>query len=120
MKVHTFASSGEAYDASQTDDAIKDGDVLHVPSEGSAAVLLAAWPTAVTEGYVPGVNGAFGAPAAGYTIEDVITAGTGEGTYDLSAGAYAEAVTEARKLTDPAEVLKPHPQARAWPDDREW
>lgn len=46
--VHTFDSTGDAYDASQTDDAIRDGDVLHVPSEEVTGFLHQAWPVAVT------------------------------------------------------------------------
>jgi hypothetical protein len=49
MRVHTFGSTLEAYDASQTDDGIRDGDVLAVPSEGVYGLLLEAWPVAVTE-----------------------------------------------------------------------
>lgn len=47
--VHTFDSTGEAYDASQTHDDIKDGDVLAVPSEQVVGILVQAWPTAVGE-----------------------------------------------------------------------
>src|ERR1039457_839870 len=47
--VHTFDSTGEAYDYSQASDAILDGDVLLVPEEGIAAVLYRAWPVAVNE-----------------------------------------------------------------------
>lgn len=47
--VHTFNSSSAAYDASQSRDDIRDGDVLAVPSEGVYAVLAGAWPVAVTE-----------------------------------------------------------------------
>jgi hypothetical protein len=46
--VHVFASSADAYDASQCDEAIRDGDILSVPSESTAAVLAGAWPVAVT------------------------------------------------------------------------
>jgi hypothetical protein len=46
--VHTFPSTGAAYDASQADDTINDGDVLHVPAEGVTGVLYKAWPVAVT------------------------------------------------------------------------
>jgi hypothetical protein len=46
--VHTFRSTGEAYDASQTDDTIKDGDVLHVPSEHVTGFLYQAWPMALS------------------------------------------------------------------------
>jgi hypothetical protein len=46
-RIHTFSDSGEAYDASQSDDAIRDGDVLAVLSEGAVAVLCQAWPIVV-------------------------------------------------------------------------
>lgn len=48
---HVFESSGEAYDCSQTCDAISDGDVLLVPSEGRVAVLVEAWPVIVGAGH---------------------------------------------------------------------
>ena len=47
--VHTFGSTSEAYDASQTRDDIHDGDVLSVPKEGVHGFLYQAWPIAVTE-----------------------------------------------------------------------
>lgn len=62
-QVHTFGSTGEAYNRSQTDDNIKDGDILHVPSEGVVGYLHAAWPVAATQ-----EHGAFHSltdPAAG-------------------------------------------------------
>lgn len=46
--VHTFDSTRAAYDASQCDDSIADGDVLHVPSEGVTGFLYKAWPIALT------------------------------------------------------------------------
>jgi hypothetical protein len=49
MNVWHFASTGEAYDATQTDERIKDGDVLVVASEEVVGFLLQAWPVAVTE-----------------------------------------------------------------------
>jgi hypothetical protein len=45
IRSFTFPDCRTAYDCSQTDDDIRDGDVLLVPSEGRAAVLLQAWPT---------------------------------------------------------------------------
>lgn len=48
-RVHTYASTSEAYNRSQCDDAVQDGDVLRVPSEDAAAVMVSAWPTAATE-----------------------------------------------------------------------
>ncbi len=47
-KVHTFESTGEAYDASQCDDNIVDGDVLAIPGERVVGFLYEAWPVAVT------------------------------------------------------------------------
>jgi len=49
--VHQFNSTGEAYDASQTSDIIKDGDVLVVGREQIVGVLLEAWPCAVTDSH---------------------------------------------------------------------
>jgi hypothetical protein len=49
VTVHHFGSSGEAYDASQTHDEIKDGDVLSVASEHVVGVLVKAWVVAVGE-----------------------------------------------------------------------
>lgn len=48
MNTHTFDSTSEAYAATQTDESIEDGDVLLVPSEHVAGVLIEAWPVAVT------------------------------------------------------------------------
>jgi hypothetical protein len=48
-KMHTFDSSSEAYDRTQYDDSIQNGDILHVPSEGVVGYLHDAWPVAVTE-----------------------------------------------------------------------
>jgi hypothetical protein len=60
IRSFTFRDSRTAYDASQTNDDIRDGDVLLVPSEGSAAVLVQAWPTV-----------AFGTePGAFHTLDD--------------------------------------------------
>jgi hypothetical protein len=47
-QVHTFESTREAYNASQCRDGIHDGDILLVPSESAAAVMVSAWPTAPT------------------------------------------------------------------------
>ena len=48
-KVHEFYSTGSAYDASQCRDEIEDGDILLVPNEGAAAILVRAWPVAVSQ-----------------------------------------------------------------------
>lgn len=46
--IWTFGSTGEAYDATQCDERIKNGDVLWVPSEGVVAIADT-WPIALTE-----------------------------------------------------------------------
>ena len=45
--VHCFETTGEAYDACQCDEGIKDGDVLVIKSEGVVGVADT-WPFAVT------------------------------------------------------------------------
>lgn len=55
VNVHTFGSTGEAYDKSQYLDGIKHGDILSVPSEKAIAVLDQAWPIPLTQ-----TGGAFG------------------------------------------------------------
>lgn len=54
IRSHVFASSDEAYNVTQTD-AIRDGDVLLVPAEGAAAVVVGAWPIYVGNGAKAGV-----------------------------------------------------------------
>lgn len=54
-KVHYFSSTGEAYDCSQCDDGIENGDVLVVESENAVAILMEAWPAAL-EGKYAGEN----------------------------------------------------------------
>ena len=46
-RIHAFATSGNAYDACQTGEAIETGHTLIILSEGVVA-LAAAWPIAVT------------------------------------------------------------------------
>lgn len=48
IRSHKFTDSREAYDASQTSDAIRDGDVLVVPD--GVAVLVEAWPVVFSTG----------------------------------------------------------------------
>lgn len=75
--VHVFPTSGDAYDMSQCDDRIANGDVLWVPDEtsagprGAVAVLMHAWPIAVNAGYVTDVTGSFHSPIEGATPDDV-------------------------------------------------
>lgn len=47
--IHTFGSTGEAYNETQTSDKIKFGDVLHVPDERVAGFLYSAWPVSVSK-----------------------------------------------------------------------
>jgi hypothetical protein len=49
-KVHLFETEREAYDASQCDERISDGDVLLAVEASSAAILIRAWPTLVEIG----------------------------------------------------------------------
>ena len=50
VPVHTFPSSGSAYNGCQTNENIHDGDIIHVPSEGVVG-LAGTWPAAVTKNY---------------------------------------------------------------------
>jgi len=53
-QVHTFDSSGDAYNQSQYREDIKDGDVLSVPSENVHGFLNQAWPIATHHDGDPG------------------------------------------------------------------
>jgi hypothetical protein len=47
--VHIFTcDSKDAYDETQTEDSIRDGDVLIVPNEGIVGIMVEAWPVALT------------------------------------------------------------------------
>ena len=48
-KVHTYGSTSEAYDDTQTNEDVSQGDVLLIPSEKVVGFLLSAWPVAVTK-----------------------------------------------------------------------
>jgi len=60
VNVHYFLSSGEAYDASQCDENIRNGDVLVIKEEEVVGWLLDAWPVAITR-----EHGEFHLPAVG-------------------------------------------------------
>jgi hypothetical protein len=81
-QVHTFDSTGEAYDHSQYDENIKDGDVLSVPNEGVHGYLHHAWPVAVVHN---------GDPGAFHTFEG------GEGNYE-DQGRYEVSKARAREV----------------------
>ena len=84
MKQHTFASTSEAYDATQWNDEINDGDVLLVPSEHVAGVLVRAWPVAV-----------FGGPGAFHVLADGMDWSTYENGRYVNAAAAALAALPA-------------------------
>jgi hypothetical protein len=91
---HTFDSSREAYDASQCDPVIRDGDVLRVPAEGITAVLYQAWPIAINEPHDV-QHGAFhGHP------------GGPDGLAATDNGRYAQSVRLARELLAPAQLTQ--------------
>lgn len=79
---HFFDSSEEAYDASQTDDEIFDGDLLIIPSEGIIGLLMRAWPTALTIEY-----GCFGVATLPWSQME-------EGRYLQVAGAGQRIISE--------------------------
>ena len=49
VQVHEFETSGQAYNRVQTEDWIKAGDVLVIPSEKVVGIAFSAWPAAVTK-----------------------------------------------------------------------
>ena len=65
---HAFASTGNAYDATQCDEVIKSGDTLIVLAEGVVGIAMT-WPFAVTKacGKLP----ALAAPREGETLADL-------------------------------------------------
>jgi hypothetical protein len=48
VRIFTFDNTSEAYDETQTNEDISDGDILVVPSENVVGYLVEAWPVAVT------------------------------------------------------------------------
>jgi hypothetical protein len=48
MRIFTFDNTSDAYDETQTNEEISDGDVLVVPSENVVGYLVQAWPVTVT------------------------------------------------------------------------
>ena len=65
---HAFASTGNAYDATQCDEAILTGDSLIVLAEEVVAIAMT-WPFAVTQEC--GKLHALSAPREGETLEDI-------------------------------------------------
>lgn len=93
--VHTFRTTAEAYNASQTDDAIRDGDVLVATDERVAGVMVRAWPTAITS-----TTGEF------HSLADSLT------WADVDAGRYALAVQVAEAVTFDAPPEPGHSEVR--------
>lgn len=48
MKVHTFTSTGDAYDETQCNENIANGDILVIESEGVVGIADT-WPFAITQ-----------------------------------------------------------------------
>ncbi|MBK6492169.1 MAG: hypothetical protein IPF97_10880 [Sphingomonadales bacterium] len=67
-RIHAFASTGNAYDAVQTDETIAAGDTLLILDEGVVGVAMT-WPFAITA--EPGKLHAVREPGAGETLEHI-------------------------------------------------
>lgn len=82
--VHAFEGKppSEVYDQTQTDESIKDGDVLNL-GNGNVAILMAAWPTIV-----------FG------EIEGFHRLAPGQNFDSIDGGKYAASAATARKLLE--------------------
>lgn len=67
-RIHAFGSTGNAYDAVQTDETIAAGDTLLILDEGVVGVAMT-WPFAITA--EPGKLHAVSEPGAGGTLEHI-------------------------------------------------
>ena len=87
-RIHVFETSGNAYDAVQTDDRIATGDLLLIMDEAVVGVAMT-WPFAVTAepGHLHQV-----APKAGDTFDQLAT------SLGVEPASMLRAVTLARKL----------------------
>ena len=88
-RIHAFASTGNAYDAVQTDESIAAGDTLLVLDERVVGVAMT-WPFAITA--QPGKLHAVCAPGAGETLGHI------ERALDVPDGSIARACRLARTL----------------------
>lgn len=88
-RIHAFASTGNAYDAVQTDESIAAGDTLLVLDERVVGVAMT-WPFAITA--QPSKLHAVCAPGAGETLGHI------EGALDVPDGSIARACRLARTL----------------------
>jgi hypothetical protein len=86
MKVHHFESTGDAYDATQCDDTIRNGDILVIKSEGVVGIADT-WPFAVTE-----TSGKLHSLADGVTIETYQ-----DGKFARSAALAAKAIQKMKE-----------------------
>ena len=88
-RIHAFASTGNAYDAVQTDETIAAGDTLLILDERVVGVAMT-WPFATTA--EPGKLHAVCEPGAGETLGHI------EKALDVPDGSIARACRLARKL----------------------
>jgi hypothetical protein len=71
-RVHKYEDSGTAYDDSQCNDDVKDGDVLVVDgTEKSVAILFEAWPICIIEGWKSDYETRFDCMKPEVTLRDV-------------------------------------------------
>lgn len=110
-EIFAFETSGEAYDASQTNDAISDGDILLVPSEGSAAILVSAWPAQAAG--LDSDESAFHKCAEGVTMETI-----DGGKYAVAAAIAKQLVTAEGVLTEDGKAAVAASEARDEADYR--
>ena len=88
-RIHAFASTGNAYDAVQTDETIAAGDTLLILDEGVVGVAMT-WPFAITA--EPGKLHAVREPGGGETLGHI------ERALDVPDGSIARACRLARTL----------------------
>ena len=88
-RIHAFASTGNAYDAVQTDETIAAGDTLLILDERVVGVAMT-WPFAITA--EPGKLHAVREPGAGETLGHI------ENALDVPSGSIARACRLARTL----------------------
>lgn len=110
-RIHAFASTGNAYDAVQTDETIAVGDTLLILDEEVVGVAMT-WPFAVTA--KPGKLHAVCEPGAGENLEHL------EKALGVPDGSIARACRLARTLGFAIDAglvpLLSEPLARDWDD----
>ena len=93
---HVFASTGNAYDATQCDEAIKAGGTLIILAEQVIAIAMT-WPFAVTE--TGGKLHALSTPRPGESLAEVASA------LNVTEADFLHAVDLARRLGFPIDPL---------------